>query len=152
MQCIRGAIDAGLTEEAFSFASWIGSRQHLVNLSSSAERLISAGGAHISTNSRQSGMPVRNGDGSPCGGGANTAVRFIGGRIVGERCVQRPTGPTSAGSLGGVEGRPPCGPMDLWSGQAGRETRVRACSQVVECADAEASEALLLWIDGCPGI
>ena len=114
MQCIRGAIDAGLTEEAFSFASWIGSRQHLVNLSSSAERLISAGGAHISTNSRQSGMPVRNGDGSPCGGGANTAVRFIGGRIVGERCVQRPTGPTSAGSLGGAPA--------MWTHGAARES------------------------------
>ena len=39
------------------------------------------------------------------------------------------------------------GPME----RPGR-ARVRACSQVVECADAEASEALLLWIDGCPGI
>ena len=45
------------------------------------------------------------------------------------------------------EGRPPCGPME----RPGR-ARVRACSQVVECADAEVSEALLLWIDGCPGI
>ena len=44
------------------------------------------------------------------------------------------------------EGRPPCGPME----RPGR-ARVRACSQVVECADAEVSEALLLWIDGCPG-
>ena len=42
--------------------------------------------------------------------------------------------------------------LHVWTMERPGRARVRACSQVVECADAEVSEALLLWIDGCPGI